>query len=91
MKTKDGTPGELSDSQSAQLQAQMDADYVGSANARTPLLLEGGLEWQDMGLTPAEMDFDKGTWTAATHICAAFQVPPQMVGVPGTSTFANFE
>jgi len=28
---------------------------------------------------------------AATHICAAFGVPPQMVGIPGTSTFANFK
>jgi HK97 family phage portal protein len=69
----------------------MDERYDGAGNAGKPLLLEGGLEWEAMGLTPAEMDFDKGIWTAATHVCAVFQVPPQMIGIPGTSTFANFE
>jgi HK97 family phage portal protein len=92
MKSKDGMATDsLNDEQYARLQARIDDDMRGSANSKKPLLLEGGLEWQEMGLTPAEMDFNTGIWTAATHICAAFQVPPQMIGIPGTSTFANFE
>jgi HK97 family phage portal protein len=92
LKSKDGTgAGELSGDQYARLKAEMDERYDGAGNAGKPLLLEGGLEWEAMGLTPAEMDFDKGIWTAATHVCAVFQVPPQMIGIPGTSTFANFE
>jgi HK97 family phage portal protein len=76
MKSKDGAgSAPLGDEQYARLKEQMNEDMVVAANASKPLLLEGGLEWQALGLTPAEMDFNKGIWMSATQTCPAFQTP----------------
>lgn len=91
MAAKDGAAGALADEQFARLKQQIEDTASGPANARKPLLLEGGLEWQEMGLNPQEMDFNDGIWMAAAHVCMAFGVPPQIIGIPGSQTFANFE
>jgi HK97 family phage portal protein len=41
-------------------------------------------------MTPAEMDFTGGKHAAAREIALAFGVPPQLLGVPGDNTYANF-
>jgi hypothetical protein len=43
-----------------------------------------------MSLTPAEMDFTDGKHAAAREIALAFGVPPQLLGVPGDATYANY-
>jgi HK97 family phage portal protein len=48
--TKDGE--ELSDDNFNRLKAQIEEQYVGSRNAGRPMLLEGGLDWKAMGLSP---------------------------------------
>jgi HK97 family phage portal protein len=54
-------------------------------------LLEGGLDWKPMALTPAEMDFINGKNVAAREIALAFGVPPQLLGIPGDATYSNFK
>ncbi len=66
-----------------------DAILPGAANAGRPLLLEGGLKWQAMSLTPADMDFVALKEGAARDIALAFGVPPVLVGLPGDATYAN--
>ena len=61
----------------------------GRGNAGRPLLLEGGLKWQAMSLTPADMDFVALKEGAARDIALAFGVPPVLVGLPGDATYAN--
>jgi HK97 family phage portal protein len=53
------------------------------------LLLEGGLKWQALSLTPADMDFVALKDGAARDIALAFGVPPVLVGLPGDATYAN--
>ena len=53
------------------------------------MLLEGGLKWQAMSLTPADMDFVALKEGAARDIALAFGVPPVLVGLPGDATYAN--
>jgi HK97 family phage portal protein len=53
------------------------------------LLLEGGLKWQALSLTPADMDFVALKEGAARDIALAFGVPPVLVGLPGDATYAN--
>jgi HK97 family phage portal protein len=62
----------------------------GAAAAGRPLLLEGGLDWKPMSLSPAEMDFIEGKHAAAREIALAFGVPPQLLGIPGDNTYANY-
>ena len=91
VKGGDGGQTELSDEQYARIKEMIDAQFSGQANAGRPLLLEGGLEWQEMSLNPKDMDFLEGKHSAARDIALAFGVPPQLVGIPGDSTYANYE
>ena len=84
---KDGT--DLSADQFARLRQELDAEFSGSTNAGRPLLLEGGLKWQALSLTPADMDFVALKEGAARDIALAFGVPPVLVGLPGDATYAN--
>lgn len=66
------------------------AAYAGQGNAGRPMLLEGGLKWQAMALSPADMDFATLKAAAARDIALAFGVPPMLIGLPGDSTYANY-
>lgn len=80
----------LTDEQFDRLKTELSAAHSGTANAGRPLLLEGGLDWRAMSLTPAEMDFTQGKHAAAREIALAFGVPPQLLGIPGDNTYANY-
>lgn len=87
-------PGEsgspLSSEQFERLRAEIEGGFAGAANAGRPMLLEGGLKWQAMSLTPADMDFAGLKAAAAREIALAFGVPPMLLGLPGDSTYANY-
>ena len=68
----------------------MEAQFSGAENAGRPLLLEGGLKWQAMSLTPADMDYIALKAGAAREIALAFGVPPLLLGLPSDVTYANY-
>jgi len=80
----------LSGVQFDRLKRELNDTYSGSANAGRPMLLEGGLDWKAMSLTPKDMDFLEAKHTAAREIALAFGVPPMLLGIPGDNTFANY-
>jgi len=79
----------LSADQFKRLKQELADEFSGGANAGRPLLLEGGLKWQALSLTPADMDFVALKEGAARDIALAFGVPPVLVGLPGDATYAN--
>ena len=79
----------LSADQFKRLKEELASEFSGGANAGRPLLLEGGLKWQALSLTPADMDFVALKEGAARDIALAFGVPPVLVGLPGDATYAN--
>ena len=79
----------LSADQFKRLKEELSSEFSGSSNAGRPLLLEGGLKWQALSLTPADMDFVALKEGAARDIALAFGVPPVLVGLPGDATYAN--
>ena len=79
----------LSSEQYARLKEELAQEFAGAGNAGRPLLLEGGLKWQALSLTPADMDFVALKEGAARDIALAFGVPPVLVGLPGDATYAN--
>lgn len=81
----------LTSDQFDRLKAELEDGYQGARNAGRPLLLEGGLDWKPMGLTPKDMDFIEAKNQAAREIALAFGVPPMLLGIPGDNTYANYQ
>lgn len=81
----------LSGEQFDRLKDQLSDTYAGAANAGRPLLLEGGLDWKPMSLSPADMDFIQGKFAAARDIALSFGVPAQLLGIPGDNSYANYK
>lgn len=82
-------PANLTDDQVQRLREDMDMLYSGKGNAGRPLILEGGLDWREMSLSPKDMDWLAGRDAAARDIALAFGVPAQLIGIPGSQTYAN--
>jgi len=80
----------LSEEQFDRLKSELEQSHQGKNNAGRPILLEGGLDWKPMSLSPADMDFLNGQYAAAREIALAFGVPPMLLGIPGDNTFANY-
>lgn len=81
----------LSDDQFERLRRELEDGYQGARNAGRPLLLEGGLDWKPMALTPRDLDFTEARNMAAREIALAFGVPPMLLGIPGDATYANYQ
>jgi HK97 family phage portal protein len=83
--------GNLTDDQYDRLKNELEDGYSGATAAGRPLLLEGGLDWKAMGLTPKDMDFIQAKNAASRDIALAFGVPPMILGIPGDNTYSNYQ
>ncbi len=86
---ENGEGGFLDESQYNRIKEQLDDTHSGPANAGRPILLEGGLDWKEMSLSPKDMDFINSKNSSARDIALAFGVPPQLLGIPGDNTYSN--
>lgn len=80
----------LTTAQFERLRSELSSAFAGEGNAGRPMLLDGGLKWQSMALSPADMDFAELKSAAARDIALAFGVPPMLLGLPGDNTYANY-
>ncbi|WP_252259161.1 phage portal protein [Erythrobacter aurantius] len=80
----------LTQDQFERLKHELEAAFSGAVNAGRPMLLDGGLKWQSMALSPADMDFATLKSAAAREIALAFGVPPMLLGLPGDNTYSNY-
>jgi HK97 family phage portal protein len=53
----DGGMGSLSEEQFLRIKNQIEDQYSGYNNAGRPMLLEGGLDWREMSISPKDMDY----------------------------------
>jgi len=83
--------GALTGEQYERLKSELESGYQGMSNAGRPLLLEGGLDWKAMSLSPKDMDFIEAKYVAAREIALALGVPPMLLAIPGDNTFANYQ
>ncbi|AEV36966.1 Phage portal protein, HK97 [Pseudovibrio sp. FO-BEG1] len=81
----------MTDDQFHRLKEELESSYQGARNAGRPMLLEGGLDWKQMGMSPKDMDFIELKNVAAREIALAFGVPPMLLGIPGDNTYANYQ
>ncbi|WP_375458423.1 phage portal protein [uncultured Enterovirga sp.] len=80
----------LTDIQFDRLKTELAQNYQGAGNAGRPLLLDGGLDWKPLSLSPKDMDFVEAKNGAAREIALAFGVPPLLLGLNGDNTHANY-
>ncbi len=85
-----GTGESLPPAQFERLKRELEDSFQGARNAGRPLLLEGGLDWKAMSLSPRDMDFIGLKQMAAREIALSLGVPPLLLGVPGDNTYANY-
>lgn len=83
--------GSLSDEEYNRLKAEIEDKYAGSRNAGRPMLLEGGLSWSQMGLSPVDLAIIETKYSAARDISLALGVPPLLLNIPGDSTYSNYK
>jgi HK97 family phage portal protein len=81
--------GNLSAEQFERLKDELEHGFSGAANAGRPMVLEGGLDWKTIAMSPRDMDFIEAKNSAAREIALAFGVPPMILGIPGDNTYAN--
>lgn len=81
--------GKLESETFTKLKAEIKDKFSGSRNAGVPLLLEGGLDWKEMSISPKDMDWLKGRNVSARDVALAFGYPPILLSIQGDSTFAN--
>ncbi len=83
--------GQLTDEQFQRLKEELEAGFQGARGAGRPMLLEGGLDWRPLSLSPKDMDFVEAKNTAAREIALALGVPPMLLGIPGDNTYSNYQ
>jgi len=83
--------GYLTDEQFQRLQEQFYENFSGSSNSGKPLILEGGLKWQETNNAERFEKFIELKDSAARDIAIAFNVPPQLLGINGDNTYSNMQ
>lgn len=78
----------LTKSQWEEARTQVREQHQGSKNAHSPWVLGGNAKWQQMSLSPVEMDFILSRKMTREEICAIFRVPPPIVGI---YDYANYK
>ena len=85
------TDANLTDTQFEDLERMLNDRYMGTTNAGRPLILEGGLAWDDIGMSPADMHWLEGAKLSAREIAIAFGVPPELIGDTSNKTYSNYK
>lgn len=82
----------LNDAVYKRLKKQITENREGARNAGKSLIVEGGIkDVKPYGFSPQEMDWLNSNIELARNICNAWHVPPQMIGIPDTSTYSNYQ
>lgn len=67
--------------------------FSGAENAGRNMILEGeaGTKAEPYGWSPTDLDFLEGGRELARRICNGYNVPPQILGIPGDNKYANYQ
>lgn len=65
------------------------ARYSGTANAKNPLILEEGMEWQEADVSMVDKQFIEQTKMTANQVCGIYKVPPHRIGIYEKNTNYN--
>lgn len=83
--------GTLTNESFERLKSEIDLKYSGPRNAGKPMVLEGGMKWQAISMSPKDMDFVNNKNTTSRDVALALGVPPMLLGIPGDNTYSNYQ
>lgn len=72
------------------LKLQLEEYAAGGARQGKTLVLEGGLKWQNLAITPVDADWLDGQRMSKREICGVYSVPPEMTGDPEAKTYNSY-
>jgi HK97 family phage portal protein len=81
--------GYLTTEQRSQMKEELRRRYSGKRNSGMPLLLEGDMTWQQMSMSPYELDWLESRELNTRDIASIFDIAPELVGDSAGKTFAN--
>lgn len=70
----------LSKTQKEELEQYLQERFAGAINSGRPMLLDNGLTWQQLNITPEDAQMLDSRKFSGEEICRLFGVPPAMVG-----------
>ena len=82
-------PGTIKDPQ--KVRDSWNASYQGSSNSHRVAVLEEGMKYQPIGISPEQAQFLETRKFQINEIARIFRVPPHMVGDLEKSSFSNIE
>lgn len=71
---------ELSDDAFKRIRKDFEENYMGSTNSGRPMILEGGLKWQQLSMNAEDLAFIDQRKLTRSEIAMFFGVPPHMIG-----------
>jgi hypothetical protein len=81
----------LTDAQFERIRQLIKEKYMGSENAGMPLLFEGGMEWQQLSISPHDMDWLNAEKFNLRRICSIFGVASELLGDSENKTYSNIQ
>jgi len=76
----------LTRDQRDQLESALQERFVGAMNFGRPMLLDNGMEWEQLSIDPKDAQMLESRRFSVEEICRIFGVPPHMIGHTETST-----
>tara|TARA_R110000822_G_scaffold10078_10_gene38490 strand:- start:1649 stop:3004 length:1356 start_codon:yes stop_codon:yes gene_type:complete len=84
-------PDELTFEEMKSLQQSFDARHRGWRNAHKTGILSGGAKYKETSVTNDQAQFIDSRRMAVEDVARAFNVPPHLLGLPGTNSYASVE
>ncbi|MGQ3212997.1 MAG: phage portal protein [Shinella sp.] len=84
-------PGKIGFEATENLRTQFANKYAGVSNGGKPLLLEEGMKWTSMSITPKDAEFISSRKFQRSEIAGIFRIPLHLVGDLERSTNNNIE
>jgi HK97 family phage portal protein len=81
--------GTLTKLQQNEMKIQLDTSS-GSKNAGKQKILQGGMKYQQTGMSPKDTDFNNGVKFAKREVASVYNIAPQLIGDTESQTFANY-
>ena len=81
--------GTLDNEEYQRVKQEIAERYSGSQNAGRPVVLTGGLKYQQMGFSPEDMNWINGKNSTAREVALALGMPPMLLGIQGDNTYSN--
>lgn len=84
-------PGNLTAEQAKSMQEAFDSRHRGWARAHKTAIITGGAQYKPTNVPNDQAQFLDSRRMAVEDVARAFNIPPHLLGLPGTNTYASVE